>query len=72
MLPTIFDSMTLISSITNFGSELPDPNGPNELTSLKKVSFKALGAITVLNLIIAVLVNVMTEMKAVGSDKESK
>ena len=35
-------------------------------------SFIALGAITVLNLIIAVLVNVMTEMKAVGSDKESK
>ena len=35
-------------------------------------SFIALGAITVLNLIIAVLVNVMTEMKAVGSEKESK
>ena len=35
-------------------------------------SFIALGAITVLNLIIAVLVNVMTEMKAEGSDKESR
>ena len=41
----MFVLITFRFSITNFGSEFPDPKGANLLTSLKKSSFKALAAI---------------------------
>ena len=43
--PTIFDFITCKFSITNLGSLFPAPKGASKLISLKKSSFKALGAI---------------------------
>ena len=45
--PIIFDDMTLMFSIINFGSLFPDPKGAKQFISLKKSSFKALGEIIV-------------------------